>query len=84
MPSGKHVCLRKTTMSASSIALNTVESGLGPFRASDVVPTAEGARSGLILEDNGRRDYTLNSTTLGPTNGVQFCSTTCSIKNPLR
>jgi len=24
------------------------------------------------LKDNGRRDYTLNSTTLGPTNGVQF------------
>ena len=26
------------------------------------------------LKDNGRRDYTLNSTTLGPTNGVQFNS----------
>jgi len=24
------------------------------------------------LKDNSRRDYTLNSTTLGPTNGVQF------------
>ena len=24
------------------------------------------------MKDNGRRDYTLNSTTLGPTNGVQF------------
>jgi hypothetical protein len=24
------------------------------------------------LNDNGRRDYTLNSTTLGPTNGVQL------------
>jgi hypothetical protein len=24
------------------------------------------------LKDNGRRDYTLNSTTLGPANGVQF------------
>jgi hypothetical protein len=24
------------------------------------------------LKDNGRRDYTLNSTTLGPTTGVQF------------
>ena len=28
---------RKTTMSASSVALNTVETGLGPLRASDVV-----------------------------------------------
>ena len=26
------------------------------------------------MKDNGRRDYTLNSTTLGPTNGVQFNS----------
>jgi hypothetical protein len=26
------------------------------------------------LKDNGRRDYTLNSTTLGPTNGGQFIS----------
>jgi hypothetical protein len=33
----KRVCLRKTTMSASSVALNTVETGLGPLRASDVV-----------------------------------------------
>jgi hypothetical protein len=24
------------------------------------------------LKDNGRQDYTLNSTTLGPTNGAQF------------
>ena len=33
MSSGKRVCLRKTMMSASSVALNTVETGLGPLRA---------------------------------------------------
>jgi len=35
-------------------------------------PQQKQHEAGLILEGNGRLDYTLNSTTLGPTNGSSF------------
>jgi hypothetical protein len=49
-------------------------SGLGQRKRVAHIPTTEteAAISGLILEGQGGRDYTLNSTTRGPTNGVQF------------
>jgi hypothetical protein len=45
------------------------------------IPTAEAARSGLILEGQGSPDYTLNPTTRGPTNGVQFIFFAASARN---
>ena len=45
-------------------------------------PQQKQQQAASFLKDNGRRDYTLNSTTLGPTNGVQF--TACEQRTQAR